>query len=142
MQQRAPWLPAAPTAALVCRCAPHAAASLNAMYQTAVADAHPPSPHRAAQRDCRRGLSSLSWWAVDHRINCAVSAAFCDSHDTVYVLVIATVAVCCHGCGGLSRLPLYTRRVAVAGPALLPFITRSAATIVTLIAAMCYIHPL
>jgi hypothetical protein len=53
----APWFPAAPTGAVVCRCTPHAAASFNAMYQTGVADAH---PHRAVQRDCRRALSSLS----------------------------------------------------------------------------------
>jgi hypothetical protein len=58
---------------------------------------------------------AVRWWEVDHRIKCTVSAAFCDSHDSVYVLVNATVAVCCHGCCGLSRhLPLPLLHIAVA----------------------------
>jgi hypothetical protein len=147
MQQRAPWFPAAPTAALVCRCAPHAAASFNVMYQTAVGDARTPSPHCAVQRDCRRGLSSLlrgGRWTTASSVPCPLLSAIVMTVFTyssmppslsVAMDAVASLPIC-------HCLCTHSRRVAVAGPDLLPCIAQSFVVVVALTAAVRYLLPL
>jgi hypothetical protein len=146
MQQRAPWFPATPP--LSCTAVPpHTTASLNVMCQTGVADAHPPSPHRAAQRDCRRGLSSLSGggrWTTASSVPCPLLSAivmtvfsYSSMPPSLSVATDAVASLAISHC-----LCTHSRRTVVVGPVLLPFIAQSSADVVTLTAAGRYLLPL